>query len=443
MSSITNQVGKFAGLSGREVAGTACGTTHAPKAEKAFYAVTKATELELDDAMRAVFQVGDELQRAAADWICRVPEIFNPQLVGGLAFDAVQRSMAAAQALMPGPKSSLAWQQVRNTIEVYNTVRFARSLLGIASDADINLERSVADAYALDSYRALWAIEGLGNAYGENCLRRTYPCRNLLSPQRVAVPEKSLLMLHAGLGVAFARWIMEGLTPYDDACRIARALQTFVTLCDENSQPGFVNAAYESLGLVVKTWHPQMIRIVDELLWRINPRLVRYLWHGAGRALYFVPLHIIPGVYSAWSAAEGEAPHQVAQLNMKAGLAWAATLVNMRQPAVLESVLNQQIEHIHGDDAFSSGVISAILVRRATTPDDDYLRRFLDYQPIDTHDGLAVTWDNEIELPLRQTLRRYRLAAYRPSLLGELFRYQPVNAVVEQRSFSRETRSLP
>src|SRR5205823_2283559 len=124
--------------------------------------------------------------------------------------------------------------ELRNNYQVFNLVKNVSSLLHIPDDGrDFDLARLVEGAYALGAYPDLWAVEGLGHDYAMTFWRRGGPVRGILSdvgPDRL--PAKSLTMMHAGLGLAFAEQLLSAITPYSPPDEIRRVLSQFVTLVD-------------------------------------------------------------------------------------------------------------------------------------------------------------------------------------------------------------------
>src|SRR5258707_158448 len=75
------------------------------------------------------------------------------------------------------------------------------------------------------------------------------PIRAILTDEHARdLADKSLTMMHAGLGLAFAEKLMNRNTPYSPDSNIRCVLQEFVTLDKENARNGYEGAAFESLG---------------------------------------------------------------------------------------------------------------------------------------------------------------------------------------------------
>ena len=365
------------------------------------YRATQATQDELGDALWAVFQVGDSLQRSAVDLVL--------------------------DGLTPR-RWSLALAQLSNNLEVFNLVKGVRTVLDIPERDPFPLAHLVDAAYALGDFPDLWAIEGLGHDYADRFLERSGEVAGILrNDLAAAIPRSSLTMLHAGIGLSFAKRLLADASPYDGADRVRDLVSTFVTLCRDNSWPGYEGAALESLGLVTRTWHPQMVPPIDRAIGDVDADAREFFWHGVGRALYFHPLYIVPGILSAWRAIDREPPDEIARLNMKAGLAWATTLVNIRQPQILEQLLRDRGTQLAFDDAFADGVASAIVMAQDITRDDEYIASLCAHipaAPVDDGYG-GDLWDRLVAGPCRDASERIQPALAELDSLGEVFRHHP------------------
>jgi hypothetical protein len=402
-------------------------------AQAAFYSITQATRDEFSDLMWAAFQIGDNLQRELVNlaFDMLTLRVFAPSYLNRLSSAIAQQAQETLRTFSPGRNSRLALQELKNNYEVFNLVKNVSSILAIPSDSTFPLEELVERAYALGEYPDLWAIEGLGHDYAMTFWGKDKPIRGILTDGRAArLPAKSLTMMHAGLGLAFAQQLVNTITPFSPDSEIRRVLREFFTLCKDNSREGYVGAAYESLGLVTRFWHAQMVPIVDRHLLEVEPDAPGFFWHGAGRALYFLPIYFVPGLLSPWRAAEREPRSELARLNMLAGLAWATTLVNMRQPEIMANLLKYQAARLTRTDAFSNGVMSAIIMGYDITPEDAYISEFLRHQP-DSADGrLVQSWDKFVGTPANEGLQRYYPVLKHRGQLGEVFRYQNLSELV-------------
>ncbi len=401
------------------------------KAQAAFYSVTQATQDEFNDLFQAAFQVGDYLQRGFVDLTFDFLTLraFNPRYITRLTSDIAEQSQETLKAFTPGENCRLTWREFMNNYEVYNLVKHVP--LKIPQGKEFPLEQLVEKAYALGEYPDLWAVEGLGHNYAATFWGQTKPIRNILTNERAGrLPDKSLTMLHAGMGLFFAQQLMKTINPFSPVYETRGVLQKFITLCRDNSKQGYTGAAYESLGLVTRTQHPQMVPIVDRQLSEIEPEVVSYFWHGAGRALYFLPIYFVPGLLSPWRAAEQEPPHELGRLNMLAGLTWAKTIVNIRQPEIMENFLRYYGHQLSDTQAFTDGLMLTLIMGYDTTPGDIYITRFLQHQPDPSDPRMVELWNNLVSHPANNALLRYYPVLKKHERLGEVFHYQDLAELV-------------
>jgi len=411
----------------------------------ASYSVTQATENQFNDLIFGAFQIGDDTQRFLVDLMFDALTLraFTPGYVYRLTSAIVSQSQDTLRTFSSTEGISLAWQELRNNYEVFNLVKNVSSLLRVPSeDRDFNLGRLVEDAYALGAYPDLWAVEGLGHDYTMLFFPRWGKgerVRGILTDERASVlPSKSLIMMHAGLGLAFAQQLMNRITPYAAADDIRCVLREFIQLVNDNSRQGYEGAAYESLGLVTRFWHSQMVNIVDCRLQEVEPEALSYFWHGVGRAHYFLPIFFVPGLLSPWLAVEREAPRELALLNMIAGLAWAMTIVNVRQPQIIENFLRSQGERVSRTPAFTNGVMSALIMGIDITPNDVFIRQFLQHQPTQSDQRVVRLWNDLIARPASDALQNIYPVLRKQERLGEVFHYQNLSELAKRLSISHE-----
>src|SRR5262249_40444879 len=148
------------------------------------------------------------------------------------------------------------------------------------------------------TFPRLWAVEGLGNFVGDHAVADAAggpDPRGLLTHRSVAsLPPWSLTMLHAGIGMSFAKAILTKLAPTSPAAGVRAGVARFVRLCRDSSREGYAGAALESLGLATRTLYPNLLLAIDREIPEVDSELRGYYWHGAGRAMYFEPLNMLP-----------------------------------------------------------------------------------------------------------------------------------------------------
>jgi hypothetical protein len=391
------------------------------------YTATQVIERELGDVTWAAYRLGDDIQRALID----------------LAFDMATLSFARVATRTAGWTTQLqdsvrllgtdsgvqaTSEQARNNFEVYNLVKNVRTLVPVPHDGPVDLERLIRAAYALGSYADLWAIEGLGHDYADVCLDRGMSAGILREGPAEALPAASLTMMHAGLGLALAQRMLPRLTPCASPGEFAVVAAEFIAACDAHGRAGYRGAAYESLGLVARTWHPQLVPGLDAALRRMDERIAGHFWHGAGRALYFLPAYIIP-VLSPWRAADSEAGDELARRNLYAGLAWAWTLVNIRQPWILAQLLGRPESPLTASEAFANGVASALVVREDITPAGEWAGAFA-REMTDDRRRSASAWNAIVVPAARAALTRYAAVLRAHTMLDVVFRYTDLAGLV-------------
>jgi hypothetical protein len=407
------------------------------RANAAFYSVTQATQTQLNDLLFGGFQIGDEVERRLVDlaYDTLTLQAFRPSYVRTVSADIVEQSRDTLRVFTSAENARLAWQELKNNYEVFNLVKSSSSLLNIpAGGKGFNLGEAIKAAYGLGEYPDLWAVEGLGHDYAMTFFARwgkKQPVRGILTDGQASnLPDKSLTMMHAGLGLAFAEQLMIRITPYSDADEVRGVLSEFVMLVKNNSRDGYEGAAYESLGLLTRFWHAQIVNIVGQHISEVEPQAADYFWHGTGRAYYFLPIYFVPGLLSPWSAIEREAPNEVALLNMIAGLAWATAIVNVRQPTIMENFLKYHGEDVARTPAFSNGVMSALIMGIDITPGDVYIADFLRYTPASRDKKTEELWNRLVGRPGRLAVDHYHPVLRKHRRLGEVFRYQDLSALV-------------
>jgi hypothetical protein len=393
------------------------------------YRITQALQRQLGDTAWAACRLGDDAQREVLDFAFDVSALSVDRVAARLSRWTAQAQETALVFALPSG-AALLLEQARNNLEVYNLVKQVGERLGIVPGAPLDLVDLVCKAYDRGPYADLWLIEGLGHDYAAQRLDGQGAARPILQGGPAAnVPPGSLPMLHAGLGLALAERTLAGLAPSSPAAAFRTALQSFVEACRTHGRDGYRGAAYESLGLVTRTWHPQLVRPIDRILPEIDSALRGYFWHGAGRALYFLPPYIVPGLFSAWRAADDEAPDEVARQNLYAGLGWATTIVNLRQPEILAQWLHARGERLWRSRGFLNGVASVIVVALDTTPGDPHVLTFARYRPA-VDDRIRDVWEAAIEPAVRKAIEWYQPVLRRHERLEVVFRFHDLDEAV-------------
>lgn len=387
--------------------------------------------------VNSAFQSGECLQRGLCDL---APALLTPSaytsrgLIRTALFVARQwAELLAAFTPAFGVRSAL--REFRSKIEVFDLFENVDTVLRLPNGAPRSLRELVARANALDPFTAVWAIEGIGHYYAETVWESRGAPHDLLREAATRdLPAKSLVALHAGMGLSLANRL---LARVGRACRrcpesshLDSVLRQFVTLCRDNSSEAYVAASYEALGLVARNLYPHLVTDIDRELRAMGDNLSDYFWHGVGRAIYFAPTNYLPlsGVASrVVEMTQQESPHEPGRRNALAGAIWAMVLVNLREPEVVENFLVNCADVRFDRDAFTNGVSSATVIWRDSTESTAQLETLCRHRS-----QLGETWRMLIHDPCRLALDRYYAALSRHNCIGEVFRYQSLPRLLEK-----------
>lgn len=393
-----------------------------------FDPVTRAAEGQLGESLGAAFRAGNEIQRGMVDIAFDILTL-RALTPGGMlrsALELARCSAELARVVAPSREGRLAWQEFRNKLEVYELFDDAEGKLRVVEGSACGPTELVERAVALGPFRSVWVMEGAGHFYAEAAWQRERGAPvGLLTD---AVTSRGRAALHAGMGLAFASRVLQNVGGAQERDALRRALRRFAALCRDNSHAAYVGAAYEALGLVARNLHPQLIEAIDELLAEDPVELNEYFWHGVGRAIYFAPTNLPPFGDTALRAIESarrEPPHDAGRRNALAGVVWALTLVNLRQPEFVESLLARCGARLPDYDAFRNGVASALVVWRDSTREDDpCLAAWRGHRAGPRDSRAAELWNGLVSRPSEEALERIHPALERRGRLGEVFRYQ-------------------
>lgn len=391
----------------------------------AFHSVQGQLQAQLDPKLLGAFQIADRLQRDLIDLSA------SPSVFGIVGREVAQRMAEGTRVTTHGNTGTMI-DEITNKTRVFFLVIAASRILGVPLKPPLDLPTLVRRSYSLDDFRALWAIEGVGHDYTDSYRRMGETAVGILSVSRQPdLPTSSLLMLHAGLGLAFSQRLLVGVTCQTPESELRTIVTEFLNQCSENSRPGSVGAAWESLGLETRSFHgARLTRMVDRVLREVSPELVPYFWHGVGRAIYFsVPLGFLP--YSDWQmfeTARDLAPDEAALTNAWAGLAWAFTLVNQKKPRVMaELLIGPYGEELTSNPGFANGVSSAMIARFDATPAAPFIKTFCSYEPEACGPGAERLWSALVRRPCERALDRYYPLLKSQDRLGEVFHYQDLD----------------
>jgi hypothetical protein len=405
--------------------------------------VSDVTAQQLDGWLKQTYKIGTGMQTMLVDlMMLRTPEFDQSMLMhmaaemqDGPMFQAVVKyglpplgwldSFLVSRRDAPG-----AVQEFYNKLQIIMLVTHVHAELGLDANTVDSLYVLVDRVGAMPTFPRVWATEGLGNWYGDVAVRKAEggpdPTGLLTDPQYAGLAPWSMTMLHAGIGMSFAKAVLVKLEPTSSAEVIRAGIARFVRLCRDSSRPGYAGAALESFGLATRTLYPNLLRLIDREIPHVDPDLLGYYWHGAGRAMYFEPMGMLPSVNAPWRVIrrlDEEAPHELARHNILSGVGWALSIVNMREPTVMETFLRHHAAQMTAENAFTNGVTSSLMMRYDTSRDDPHIQPYLHYTPSDPE--IASAWRDLITIPCETALHTTYPLLQSTNSLEQVFHYRP------------------
>jgi hypothetical protein len=369
----------------------------------------------------------------------------RPRHAGGSWPGAAAASAAAAR----GRELGAGWREFGGKLVAYYLVRLRVQPRALRGERD--LASLVAETYRRDPRHTAFLLErlcydyvmglwrggraGPGGRAGRAGRAGDIPRHLLDGEAAAALPEQSLILLHAGLGMALTEILLLPLASDSPASAFAAALDSFAAQVEANARPEFAPVAFEALGLMVRRFIPRLHAPLEACLRARDERLAAYYWHGAGRAIYFLPslFHPFPGTARRGvEICRREPLDPRHRLDALAGFCFASTMINLRHPEVVARLL----PHLGPDEieALASGVAAALLTRHHTSPDEPGVRTFLRPLAADlagrgagpAADLPAGLWENAVRRPCAEALdRAYPLLRARGEL-ATLARHRPL-----------------
>jgi hypothetical protein len=313
------------------------------------------------------------------------PIVLTPSVTAGAVRLFVSPFARAMRDVTFGRTSGTGWQELVNKTDIIDAVE------GVGGRSD--------------AFFRLWILEGEGRRLMDRLIREHRPGAFSRSiPNHLSNGARA--MLHAGMGMALAITFLSGVPGCAGPAGVQRRLHDFVLACRSYSQRGYAAAALESLGLVTRFLRPDLVGVVDRILCNGEADLVAYFWHGAGRGIYFLPVNMaqpITGDRGDLLSVRNEPPHAIGQANALAGWAWAAALVNLHHPPVIDAAFR----NCQPDEAavLAYGVWSAVSIRLAVDRTDQSIASLLRYLPQPSNRPFAKFWDAAVRRPAARALR--------------------------------------
>ena len=412
----------------------------APRTFSAFlYKKTKETVEKFGDPAAVVFIAGDEYQSKAVEFMFDLlspSTTLNPGYWLKFSDRLLTQGLLAADATI-GSQESLFAQQAKNTRYIFTLVRNNPEKLGVPKTGPVDLSIFMDKAYGIGDFENIWSVEGLGHVYCQRVWKDKWNTSDdahdiLIEGQAAQIPAKSLTMMHAGLGLAVAESLMKQLTPDSSTREVERVLKTFIKLCNNNSRPGYVGCALESLGLVTRCFNFPMVPLVQKVLADVDENAWEFFYRGAGRALYFSPGHMVQPLYSPWIAAEQEAPNDRALKILKAGISWPTNIVNMQHPEIFEDLIRRRGADEEKSGTIKHGVGASTAMAMDTTPHHPLVKEYLSYVPKSSDPKVQDLWKKLVHDPAYKAMHRYQPILKAHNMLDQVFRFQDLDALVDK-----------
>jgi hypothetical protein len=328
--------------------------------------------------------------------------------------------LAAASAqtlseLLPESMKRSEWRELANKLTAYRIFASAGGLGGSAR----SLATAMEGIRKLDRYTAVFTMEGASYHYALRGGR-------LRTPDVYQLPVATRIPMHTGAGLAWA----------EDALRstsrsgVGQMAADFWERCRREAMDGYEETAFEALGLVAVTLYPHLVSDVDHHLAQSDEIQNGLFWHGVGRGLYFLPGGLIPrrktvertyGLCQCWPVSD------TGTANALAGLAWAMTLVNLRDPEVVQRGLAEQPGEVRSHDTFLNGMTSALIVWLSANPEDPFVDALGCFQPADDDPASVELWDGIVRRACRDA-RQFQGTQIQADLATKVFRLRPLPA---------------
>lgn len=343
--------------------------------------------------------------RLAANLEPRPSSILDPRHLARAGLLTARFGAEVVARFRRGEGASLAYAELDRKVRAFHL--FETVLAALAPDAaDLDPSAAVKRAEErLGQEEAVWASEGIGYELAERRLRMGRPTEGLLSSVDGLGPAGTFLVLNTGMGMAVAEEALAPLTAQKGPEEMRQALSVHVGTCSRAATQGYAALAFEPLGLVVRLLEPRIVPRVASALAALGENWTDFFWHGVGRGLYFLPVNLDPARSAPWAGltmSREEPGDAGSRANAVAGFAWAVTLVNLRQPAIVESFLAHHASGLPGDPV-TGGVVAALTFWRQTTGGSKDLRRFLAHVALPERRQI---WERAVRAPFEAAVAR-------------------------------------
>lgn len=360
-----------------------------------------------------------------------VPQVVAPREILRVSLNFLLQLAGVTKFLIAGTRTELSLQELENKVHAFYCFAYVDSILNLPSDGDVPIIELSRLVSGLDHYSALWVTEGLAHRCADFSWRLNSGPQDLLTGSGSTHSKTAMCALHAGMGLSFAENALGSLNSNSGPAEISVVLRAFLRLCEDNSDPAYLGAAYESLGMVCRSLYPNLINEIDRQL--TDSEWISYFWHGVGRAIYFAPTRFLPtpgGFADSFEMAQREPRHATGRANALAGLAFALTLVNMKHPEIIEDIACGYGTEMVAQDGFSNGAASAAAIWYEFT-DCASVPPLCRHDPRSPNLAVNALWERYVRQPCQYAIDRYYPALKTADRLGELFHCTSLEERVE------------
>ncbi len=298
-----------------------------------------------------------------------------------LLLTTMEESAAGAAMLATDDSTRSVWTEFHNKVEAFRAFEHVDALLGVPVNGG-RVTELLHRAGALPPPLSVWAAEGIGyHATAIDCRRRGWDQQPWA--RRDVAPDWAQIPFHAGMGSALAMDTLERAVTNPTPGAIASAVARVEELCLVLSADGWHDVALEALGFTLQGLFGELAADVIRWVRTAKPSLAGLVGHGVGRALYFSPTSALPLAHTRRRVLDElftcRRPADE-RANMIAGFAWAATLVNLRDPFVLEPYAEDAVR-LGVEGEFARGIHDALAVWLSCAPGDPKTVAFLTHLP--------------------------------------------------------------
>ena len=315
----------------------------------------------------------------------------------------------------------------QNKIKTIERVEFTNRLLG----GNLTIRQMVERIQAEDRFRSLWLAEGLGQHYGNRVLAQSENPRNILAGGEGAdITEDYMLMVHAGMALAFARHHWDRIGKSASKEQIGDAVRRIAELVEANAIAGYSGISYEAWGMVTRFFYKPVFLTAAEALGSFDAPHVANFWHGAGRACYFYDF--MPKWKEPWPVfqrIDRESVDSISRLNLLAGLGSVTVIVNMRSPEVLETLVRERVMQRTPEEieAYSQGIACSMVMRQDTTRNEENALALVRHKP---SPGMQETWEKVVAGPARLALETIHPLLRTERRLDEITCFRPIGQIL-------------